>query len=168
MGESAFRGCDSVLPIHPAHLTSNVSYTPNMVVTRSSTRSHRAPKGPTKALTTAQKSVASSWRLNTRTTRQAESGAMAREASAAEQDQPPSPPTRKYTPPRRSARRQSHAKSVASIATNHPEHDEVLEGDEKSQNDEELQSDEELEAADVQEQVDRAKPFYTICSLSVY
>lgn len=81
---------------------------------------------------------------------------------AAEEDQPQPLPAIRYTPPRRSARRQSQAKSVASIATGperDPENDEVFGDDDEPENDEELQNDEESEAADGQEEVDRATPF---------
>src|SRR5690606_23840672 len=110
---------------------------------------------------TSRKSVTSSWHPGARSTRQVQSDTVTREA--AEEDQPQPLPAIRYTPARRSARRQSQAKSVASIATRlerDPENDEVFGDDDEPENDEELQSDdEESEAADGQEEVDRAKPF---------
>lgn len=80
-----------------------------MVVTRSSGRSHDAPKGPIKALATARKGVNSSWRADVRATRQTRSDAAAGEA------RPQSPPLVKRTAPQRYLKGKN--KYASSIAT---------------------------------------------------
>lgn len=89
----------------------------------------------------------SSWRPDTRTTRQTRPDAAAREA------RPQSPPPVRYTPARRASKRQPDAKSVVSIATHVSENSEIYEGPE---DDEEPQNDEATEAGDVEEEAGRA------------
>lgn len=131
-----------------AHLALSISYTTKMVVTRSSARSHDAPKGPIKALTTARKGVNSSWRADARAPRQT------RPDAAAGQARPESPPREKHIAPQRYLKKK---KMYASSIPTQIGRDSGNE--EESEDGEELQSDDgESDAADGQERVDRTKP----------
>lgn len=140
-----------------AHFTLSISYTTKMVVTRSSARSHDAPKGPIKALVTARKGVNSSWGADARASRQTRSDA------AAGQARPESPPREKHIAPQRYLKKK---KKYASSIPTQIGRDSGAE--EEPEDGEEPQSDDgESDATDGQEQVDRTNP-YNIRYWSVY
>lgn len=135
-----------------AHLAFSISYTTKMVVTRSSARSHDAPKGPTKSLATSRKGVNSSWRADVRATRQTRSDA------AAGETRPQPPLLVKTTPPRRGLKNQEYASSIATHQARGSENEEEPEDGEEPWSDDEPQDDGESGAADGQGGVDRTKP----------